>query len=254
VNDFAGMLRPETVAHLNQELTAFEASSTDEIVVVTVPNLGGDYIENYAVKLFEEWGIGKADKDNGLLLLISQSDREVRIEVGYGLEQSVTDIESNRIIKDLIAPAFKSGNYDEGVTSAVERIVADINNGEPVTSAQKSHSRLSSIPLSGNLIYFVFFIIIWLASILGRSKSWWAGGIIGALIGIFIGGLIAIAISAFVGMLFDFIVSRAHAKHRDGGPRPPWFLGGGGSGGFGGGGFGGFGGGSSGGGGASGRW
>jgi uncharacterized protein len=255
VNDFAGMLRSETVNTLNQNLTDFANSNGSEISVVTIATLQDETIETYAEKLFQEWGIGKAKEDNGVLLLISRDDREMRIEVGYGLEPAITDIESSHIIQEVLVPAFQQGNFDGGVVAAVERMKEDVQNGEPFETEPVK----KGIPI-GPFIYPLFFFIMILASVLGRSKSWWAGGIVGGIIAIIIGLVTSIAAGVFalvffipVGLLFDFLVSRSYAKHKNNGVNPPWWFGGGG-GGLGGGGFGGFGGGRSGGGGSSGRW
>jgi uncharacterized protein len=263
VNDFAHMLSAGAVSDLENELTAFQSSKGAEIAVVTVPTIGTDEtIETYATKLFEEWKIGGAKQDSGLLLLIARDDRKVRIEVGYGLEPSVTDIESSHIISDMLAPAFQNGNYDEGVKSAVERIMNDITTGAPeITNeeTQKSMSIFDAIARIG--LYPIIFFFMMLGSILGRTKSWWLGGVIGGVAGVLVGsfisfttGLLYAAVLVPLGLLFDYIVSKHGGNDR--GPRPPFFLGGGGFGGgrSSGGGFGGFGGGRSGGGGASGNW
>jgi uncharacterized protein len=244
VNDFAQMLRPETVSGLEAQLSQFESQSGNEVAIVTVATLPTDEtIETYAVKIFEEWGIGKEKEDNGVLLLIARDDHEMRIEVGYGLEPEVTDIESGRIIREILAPAFQAGEYDKGVADAVSAIISSIE-----TELAPAASANYSFPIQAFL-----FVLIFLASILGVSKSWWAGGIVGAVIGwIFFSGLLTIILLALLGFAFDFIVSRLHARSAAKGGRPPWWFGGGGSGK--GGGFGGFGGGMSGGGGASGRW
>src|SRR3989344_7702307 len=93
VNDFAGILKPETISTLNQKLEQFSKETGNEISVVTIATYGIDEtIETYAEKLFQEWGVGKAKEDNGLLLLVARDDREMCIEVGYGLEPVITDI------------------------------------------------------------------------------------------------------------------------------------------------------------------
>ena len=259
VNDFAGMLKPETVTTLETTLNSFSQQTGNQISVVTVPTLGDESIETYAEKLFQEWGIGDEEKDSGLLLLVARDERELRIEVGYGLEPVITDIESSRIIREEITPAFKNSDYDAGVMSGVNRIMTDLTDGiPPVSEAPSRTSRFNPF----NFFYLFVFFLMFLGSVLGRSKSWWAGGVLGGFIGVVIGfikgflffGLFSIVGLSILGLLFDFWVSRAYSKHKDGGGMPPWFLGGGGFGGHGGGGFGGFGGGMSGGGGASGRW
>ncbi|MFZ2484680.1 MAG: TPM domain-containing protein [Minisyncoccia bacterium] len=247
VNDFAGALKPETVSSLNQKLGQFSQDTGIEIAVVTIPALGDETVETYAEKLFQEWGIGKEKEDNGLLLLIAIEDREMRIEVGYGLEPVVTDIESGRIIREILTPAFQAGDFDGGISSATD-ILMGLARGEGMPESSQSNSW----PWSDWIPYLIFGLI-YLVSILGRSKSWWLGGIIGGILGYVIFSTILVAgICILVGLLFDFIVSRAYKNSLARHGTPPWWIGGGGGGHSGG--FGGFGGGMSGGGGASGRW
>lgn len=269
VNDFAQVLSADAVASLNAELSAFNASTSNEIAVAIVPNMGGDYIENYAVRLFEEWGIGKTQRDNGVLLLLAIEERAIRIEVGYGLEGALPDSVAARII-DGMGPQLREGDYAGAITGAVRNIEAATQGeyvGEGESSGGFSWSSIANLPIE--VILFVSFLILeWLAAILGRSKSWWAGGVLGFVLGVivwFFGGspawawaLLTAALTGS-GLLFDYIVSQSFAKAARTGGTPPWWgggtgLGGGGWSGGRGGGFGGFGGGSSGGGGASGRW
>jgi uncharacterized protein len=241
---------------LENKLLDLNNSKTAEIAVVTVLDLGDESIETYAVKLFEEWGIGKKGVDNGLLLLVAPKEREVKIEVGYGMESVVTDLLANQVIQKVIIPEFKEGNYSRGIQGGVDSLIAIINNTSDTSIiADAPKSDFGGINFEF-FIFFFFFITSILSRLLSKSKSWWMGGIIGAGIGVivslFIGfiysGLISIIVLALLGLLFDFIVSK-------GGPHSGGFLGGAGfGGGHGGGGFGGFGGGFSGGGGASGRW
>src|SRR3989344_3919031 len=107
---------------LPYSVRAFEASTTNEIAVVTINSLGGDTIENYAVKLFEDWKIGKERDDNGILLLIAKNDRKVRIEVGYGLEGAVPDAISNQIIQKEIVPHFKNNDFAGGIFDGVDSL------------------------------------------------------------------------------------------------------------------------------------
>lgn len=264
VNDFAQVLTAEQEAVLEQTLKQNEQTTGNEISVVTVKNLGGDTVENFAVKLFEEWGIGKKDKDNGALLLVAIDDRQMRIEVGYGLESYLTDAQSGQIIRNVIAPKFKQGDYSGGITDGVKQIIA-ATKGESVAlpDIASNFSAKNIFDFGLFSLWFGYFVITISGSLLARSKSWWAGGIVGGVIGLFlmlfvtlIHGLIAIAVLVPIGLLFDFLVSKEYAESKLAGRKPHWWAGGGGfsGGGFGGGGFGGFGGGRSGGGGASGGW
>lgn len=250
VNDFAQIFSPEIISTLDQELQTFATQTGNEIAVVTIATHGSDEtIETYAVKLFEEWGIGMGKEDSGILLLIARDDREMRIEVGYGLEPVVTDIQSGYIIRETLTPAFQAGDFDKGVMEAVRQLRELASTGILIESPTNT---LGDIDW-GSVIPFAVLILIYLGSILARSKSWWAGGILGAIIGFIFFGFLLGLVLAGVGFLFDFLVSRSYEKHKGRGTNPPWFMGGGGLGG-GRGGFGGFGGGMSGGGGASGRW
>jgi uncharacterized protein len=254
VNDFAGLLSAENKAVLETKLVDFEKTSGNEISVVTVKSLGGDSIENFAVKLFEDWGIGKEKEDNGVLILVAEEDREMRIEVGYGLEGALTDAQSYWIIKNIMTPAFSSGDFYSGLNGAADKII-EATKGEYIPSENSGNSE-SNI----NWVFLIVFLPMWLASVLARSKSWWLGGAIGGIAGMIIGfikgflyfGLGSMAILIPFGLLFDYLVSKNYQKVRSSGGVPPWWMGGGGKGG--GSSFGGFGGGMSGGGGASGRW
>ncbi len=230
---------------------------------MTIPTVGTDEtIETYAEKLFQEWGIGKAAEDNGALLLIARDDRKLRIEVGYGLEPELTDIESGAIIRDIITPSFQQGNFAQGIINGVKGMT-DAISVESFVPESQSDSQISQIGQAiSPFIFPGIFFLLWIISILARSKSWWAGGVVGGILGlVFKGfgfGLFGIGGLVFLGLLFDFIVSKGYNASRRNHVRPPWWTGGGmggfGGGGSRGGGFGGFGGGRSGGGGASGGW
>lgn len=259
VNDFSGVLNAQDKLALEEKLSNFSRTYGNEIAVAIVNDLGGDYIENYAVNLFKDWGIGMKGLDNGALILVAINDRQMRIEVGYGLEGSLTDAQSNWIINNVMKPAFQANDFYAGIDGAVDKIIS-ATQGEKIP-LEKSSNNGSGFPLE-DLFFFAIFIIMILASVLGQSKSWWAGGVLGGIIGVIIGlikgflffGLFSMAVLVPVGLLFDFLVSRSHARHKALGTVPWWIRGGGGHGGGGFGGFGGFGGGRSGGGGSSGRW
>ena len=122
VTDLAGMLSSSTKQKLDTFLQRFEASDSTQIVVLTIPSLEGESLEEYSIKVAEAWKIGQKDKDNGALLLISRDDHKIRIEVGYGLEGTLTDLLSGRIIANEITPAFRAGDYDQGIVAGVVAI------------------------------------------------------------------------------------------------------------------------------------
>ena len=116
VVDEAHILSPVTVAELERKLADLEQKSGIQLVVATVPSLDGVEIEPYANELFRAWKLGEAKKNNGVLLLIAPKERRIRIEVGYGLEGTLTDAVSSIIIRNAIAPRFKTGDFNAGVT------------------------------------------------------------------------------------------------------------------------------------------
>jgi uncharacterized protein len=130
VVDTANILSSSARAELTAKLAAFEAKTTDQLVVATVRSLGGDSIENYANKLFREWKLGQKDKNNGVLLLVAPSERKVRIEVGYGLEGTLTDAISRFIIENSILPRFRANDYADGISRGANSII-DVLTGDP---------------------------------------------------------------------------------------------------------------------------
>lgn len=263
LNDFAKVLSAQDSVTIGQKLIDLNKLTSAQVTVVTIPNLGNETIETYAVKLFQEWGIGVKGKDNGLLIIVAPNDHEARIEVGYGLEGTVTDLQAGNIVNKVMLPAFKSGDYGAGISGAVDA-VSGIILADPSVVAEYSQSTQNN---SSPFTYFFFGIIILniLAKFLGKTKSWWLGGVLGGVVGIVIGliwgffylGIVSIVILTILGLIFDYFVSKNPPGSGGGGGFWPIFFGGGrgdGFGGSGGGGFGGFGGGGSGGGGASGRW
>ncbi|MBI3888850.1 TPM domain-containing protein [Candidatus Nomurabacteria bacterium] len=260
VNDYAGVLSAESKNALESKISNFEKQTTDEIAVVTIPSLDGDTVENVAQDIFTKWGIGKKDKNNGVLILVAISEHKTRIQTGYGVEGDLTDLATSYMQSEIMAPAFRQNDYYSGLSGAVDKIIESLNGGNVVPEGYSSSKKSNT---DWSFIFFLMFIVLqWVIAILGRSKSWWGGGVLGAAIGgiIWFLGLFSFTISAVLfafliifGLGLDFIVSRAYQNAKSKGTRVPWWFGGGGPGG-GSGGFGGFGGGMSGGGGSSGGW
>lgn len=120
VNDTAGLLSPQTRSQVEAFLADFRRSDSTQIAVLTIPSLEGEDLEGYSVRVAQAWGIGQKGKDNGALLLVAKEERAVRIEVGYGLEDRLTDLLAGRIVDQEIVPRFKQGDFDGGVKAGVQ--------------------------------------------------------------------------------------------------------------------------------------
>src|SRR5262245_36595457 len=123
VVDQANIIQPDTRVALEQKLADLEDKSGIQLVVATVTSLEGQEIEPYANELFRKWGLGEKQKNNGVLLLVAPNEKRVRIEVGYGLEGTLTDALSKVIISNAMAPRFKTGNFSEGISRGVDDII-----------------------------------------------------------------------------------------------------------------------------------
>ncbi|BHH84655.1 hypothetical protein LA52FAK_29440 [Desulforhopalus sp. 52FAK] len=262
VTDKARMLNSATVSQLEQVLTVFEQEESTQIAVLTIGSLQGANLESFSLKVVENWQLGSEDLDNGALLLIVRDDRKIRIEVGYGLEGSLTDLTAGRIIRNTITPQFKNGNFDQGVIDGVSAMIAAVRGEYIGESPQKKQGKQEEVT---GYIIFISFLLFNLGKIFGRNKV--LGGLVGA-------GVLPLAISLFVsfswymflilipagflvGYLSSLLMGRSRSTRRIGGSRnrnSSTFPGGFGGGSFGGGGGFSGGGGGFGGGGASGGW
>ncbi len=126
VVDEARILMPATEAALTEKLAKLEADTGDQFVVVTLESLQDYEIEDYGYRLGRHWGIGQAENDRGVILIVAPHDRKVRLEVGYGLEPVLTDAMSNHIIQTEVLPAFRDGGYARGIDAAVEAVGAQL--------------------------------------------------------------------------------------------------------------------------------
>ncbi|MBI2092837.1 MAG: TPM domain-containing protein [Deltaproteobacteria bacterium] len=175
INDFAGIIDPPARTQLANIITQFNNATGNEIAVVTIPSLDGEPIENYAVKLFEKWGIGKKNEDNGLLLLVAPSERQMRIEVGYGLEPYINDALAGRIIRETVVPHFAAGNFPLGVLNGVVEIISIISKRsgvefDPAAAGSISNAELYHVKIDsakkesffGKIakLIFLFFVIL----------------------------------------------------------------------------------------------
>lgn len=178
VVDEAEILAPAVQARLTAALKAHEQRTSNQIAVLTVPTIQGASIEEYAVAVFEQWKLGQKGKDNGVLVVVAPNDRRMRIEVGYGLEGTLTDLAASRIIRNIMTPQFKAGDFGRGIEDGVGAIV-DLLEGraepKPATSpSPKSDDAVASglqvpdLPLTERILFGAFiFGIIGLFTIIG---------------------------------------------------------------------------------------
>ncbi|WP_425349413.1 TPM domain-containing protein [Falsochrobactrum shanghaiense] len=244
VVDDAGIIDPAQRAQLTQKLADFEAKSSDQVVVVTVPSLNGEDIESFSNRLFRAWALGQKQEDNGILLVVAPNERRVRIEVGYGLEGTMTDALSSVIVNGTIIPAFRNGDYSGGIVQGVDGILSVLS-GDGAELEARAKRNAQSQPDDVDWIAVVF-ITFWFLIFFGGFGM--------AVLAPIFGRKIGPGQYEWLGMR----VGTNGARNSRGGGRWGGGLGGGGMGGgggwsSGGGGFSG-GGGSSGGGGASGSW
>ena len=263
VTDLTGTLTAEQQTALEQKLAAFESAKGAQLAVLLVPTTAPEEIEQYSIRVVEQWKLGRHKVDDGALLIIAKNDHHVRIEVGYGLEGVLTDAMCNRIISQTIRPAFRQGNYYGGVDAGLDQMMKLIE-GEPLPPPehdwQSGRRARGSTPLP--LILFAVFIgSVVLRGIFGRTlgSAFTAVGT-GLLVWIAGYALLLALLAAAGALLFTLLGGLARGSGWAGYPRGGGFggglggFGGGlGGGGFGGGGFSG-GGGGFGGGGASGSW
>jgi uncharacterized protein len=247
VTDLTGTLSAEQKAKLEGELQAFEAKKGSQIAVLLVPTTEPETIEQYSIRVAEQWKLGRKGVDDGVLLLVAKNDRALRIEVGYGLEGVIPDAVAKRVVSDVIVPYFKQGDFAGGIQAGVDRLIRLVE-GEPLPPPSRTGASGTSgssgvedyLPLAfivviigGGLLRAVF------GPLLGASVAGGLSGLAGwVLFGSLVGGLAAGV------LVFVFVLAGVSSGGGGGFSSGGGFSGGGFSGG--GGGFGG--------GGASGRW
>lgn len=245
VHDTASLLSASGRAKLEQVLSNFEKETSNQVAVAIFPSLEGQALEDFSMRLAEKWKIGTKKNDNGVILLIFKEDRAVRIEVGYGLEGALPDALAKRIIQNEIVPAFKKGDFDGGVSNAVNAIIlATRGEYDAGPSGEDDPMEMySGLIFLGMVLYFLVPIVCYLAL---AGAGFWISGLAGL-----IAAILLIMILEFIRKLFlSPWIGKMYSGRGSGGG---WSSGGFGGGSSWGGGFSG-GGGSFGGGGASGRW
>jgi uncharacterized protein len=264
VVDLTATLDATQKATLEQTLAAFEEKKGTQIAVLLVPTTQPETIEQYSLRVAEQWKIGRKKVDDGAILVVAKNDRALRIEVGYGIEGALTDVTAHRIIDEVITPAFRQGNFYEGINAGIGRIIGVLD-GEPLP---KPPTRSSWQDRGGDglgqMIPIAFMLVLVVGGVLRRVLGRFmgavvTGGVVGALAWMFIGAMVIAIVAGVIGFFFTLLSGGMMGRPGGWTTGRGGFPGGLGRGGFGGGGWGGGGGfrgggGSFGGGGASGRW
>ena len=191
INDYAGILSQQEKLALERTLISAESKTSSQIVLLTVPSLKGESLEDFSMKVVETWKIGQKEFDNGILLLIAMKERKIRIEVGYGLEHIITDAKAGFIIRNLMLNDFRKGNFFAGISASVQAISGLITKDFEITpeqlakyKRQEQHGKPAQIPVG-----FIIFIIMILLSMFGKKGKGRRGGILPwILLGSLLGG------------------------------------------------------------------
>lgn len=167
VNDYAGLLDSAEKRQLTDFLTNLSDTKGIQIAVLTLPSLEGDDLERFSIRTVEQWKLGKKGEDNGALLLIAVAEKKIRIEVGYGLESTLTDMQSGSIIRNIIAPAFRSGNYGKGIIGAVQTMAnlaaGDVGDIDESYASEISDDDPAAASRPSAFVLFLFFVFMMIA-------------------------------------------------------------------------------------------
>ena len=160
VNDLAGMIDDDSQALMETGLEQLETDTGSQLVVLTVTNLEGAVLEDYALEVASTWKLGREGADDGVLVLVAEEERRIRIEVGYGLEGAIPDVTAKRIIDGLMTPRFREGDFSGGITEATDAL-GHLIRGEAVDLPEgETHQNFDDAPLSAKLMGISIFIIV----------------------------------------------------------------------------------------------
>jgi uncharacterized protein len=163
VNDYARILEPEQAAALENNLAAIESSTTAQFVLLTIPSLEGEPLEDFSLRVAEAWKLGQKRADNGLLMMVAVEDRAIRIEVGYGLEGTLPDGKCGTIIRQVIVPEFRNGKYYTGISKAFQ-VMGQAVAGDPSQITLRESREAESDHGSGLGTFFVVLILFFLVA------------------------------------------------------------------------------------------
>jgi len=180
INDYASILSQTEEKYLEKLLEEAENKTTSQFVLLTIPSLEGEVLEDFSIRVAESWKIGQKEFDNGVILLISIAEKKIRIEVGYGLESILTDAKCGYIIRNNIVPSFKKGDFYAGITQGLQSITAIVTREFDISPEElekyKKSQKKSHIPI-GFIIFIIIFLLMIFRGGKGRGGStFWGGG------------------------------------------------------------------------------
>ena len=162
VTDKAGILDASQVDALNHKLSDFEQSSGAQFLIYIFPSLGGESLEDFTIRCAEKWKVGQKKYDNGLILFVFVQEKKLRIETGYGLEGSITDAFSSRVIRDYVAPHFRQGDWYGGLNAAADALIAKVRGGEapvPPLQPRGASQTTGAGNAAGSIMPFIILIV-----------------------------------------------------------------------------------------------
>lgn len=199
VTDQTGTLSAQQVAELEQRLAAFEARKGSQLAVLVVPTTAPEPIEQYALRVAEQWKLGRSKVDDAAILVVAMNDRALRIEVGYGLEGALNDATAKRIISEVIVPRFREQDFAGGIAAGVEQMMRVVD-GEPLPAPRAGPAQADELPSYVPMIVAAALVVgVVLRAALGRlGGSLATGGLIGLATWWFAG---ALSLALFAGVL-----------------------------------------------------
>jgi uncharacterized protein len=199
INDYAQILPRDAARQMESKLAQFEKETGHQVAVLTIPSLGGEDIEGFSIRVAESWKIGQKGFDDGVIFIVAPQDRQLRLEVGYGLEGVLPDAIASRIVREIVVPRFRANDYEGGISNGLDAVLKIIR-GEPLPEAARQRPSGRS-PVSALSLPLILFLLLLAASMAnrGRRGNWitrgrhyphggWGGGFPGGLGGGFGGG------------------------------------------------------------------
>lgn len=197
VVDNAGLLPEAARQRIEQRLAEYERQTGRQFALLTINSLEGESLDEFSIRVVESWKLGKKGKDEGLLLLVAKQERKVRVEVGYGLEGTVTDAHSSRVIRNAITPAFRQGDFAGGIERGLELLMQTANGDEPIPAAgaERARPRARGGISTLGLLLLLLFVVVPLLGFGGRGRRRgrgrgrdFLGGLAGGILGGSLGG------------------------------------------------------------------